>query len=161
MESPTTTMARCGRRNRCKISRLETGHEQSSGRIVIQLDPARTNSAIANWPDILPNRCIGAHLIDRVGQSANLACFGVISTGTARSTRSLAAANTQSRTVSPSFIKQWQHAVAEIGDILAHERGGLKLCPRSLLCFLGPPVALLTSCRLPLRGWLSANRNFS
>jgi len=39
--------------------------------------------------------------------------------------------------------------------------GGLTLCPRSLLCFLGPPVALLTSCRLPLRGCLSANRRFS
>src|SRR5580693_6618893 len=44
----------------------------------------------------------------------------------------------------------------EIVYKVAHERGGLKLCPRSLLCFLGPPVALLTSCRLPLRGWLSA-----
>ena len=49
----------------------------------------------------------------------------------------------------------------EIVYKVAHERGGLKLCPRSLLCFLGPPVALLTSCRLPLRGCLSANRRFS
>jgi hypothetical protein len=30
--------------------------------------------------------------------------------------------------------------------------GGLKLCPRIDLCFLGPPVALLTSCRLPPLG---------
>ena len=37
--------------------------------------------------------------------------------------------------------------------ILAHEKGGgLKLCPRIDLCFLGPPVALLTSCRLPPLG---------
>ncbi len=83
------------------------------------------------------------------------ACGGRASARNQRARRALVA--TPPEVVPPPALHDWEL----IGDILAHERGGLKLCPRSLLCFLGPPVALLTSCRLPLRGWLSANRNFS
>src|ERR1039458_7953078 len=37
----------------------ETGHDQIGPRVVIQFDPPGTNSPVANWPDILPNRSIG------------------------------------------------------------------------------------------------------
>jgi len=52
-----------------------------------------------------------------------------------------------------TFASEVSYPTGTLVYILAHERGGgLKLCPRIDLCFLGPPVALLTSCRLPPLG---------